>query len=318
MHNPKAPKEVSSLLIFVPVMALAVYLVYLIVTVPFGIGRNVGLAGAPHRVIPKDDGAVAQVFDHKKLVKPSADLIELGARVYRVNCASCHGAEGLGNGAAGLALAVKPRNFVQVANDWKNGSSVLNMYTTLQVGLGSMPNFPALNPEQKYAVIHFIHAEYMKNGFDQDSPEALAALPEPSGAVDININPYAETRIPVRMVMDRMAQEAPRPISEAPRASSFETVGGLGQRLYLDNCASCHGPKGQGPMPSRIRGSSPALLRQLSQGSALLAGNAPWAEDFSVFRQIVANGVPGTNKTGLPTLTEAELEALYNYTLSLR
>jgi mono/diheme cytochrome c family protein len=318
MHKPGLPKEVSSLFIFVPVMALGIYLVYLAVTVPFTMGRNTGLAKAPFVVPPKDTNAPVEVFDQRTLVQPSAELIALGARVYRANCASCHGDQGLGNGASGVNLAVKPRNFHLPSSDWKNGASVLNMYHTLERGLGSMPNFPALNPKQKYAVIHYIHDAFMKEvGYPPDPPEALAALPGPSADTGGGLpDPYTTdaNRVAVRVVLDRLAEPPPAPVSR----SSARPLDGLGRSIYMKNCASCHGPQGEGVMPRRLVGSSGAQLRALAQSSSLLAPDAKWAGDFDHFRHIVANGVPGTVKPGHPTLTESELLALYNFTLSLR
>lgn len=211
MHNPNAKKEISSLLVFVPVMALGLYLVYLVVSVPFNIGRGHGLAEAPFRTPVADDSDGQEVFDHRRLVNPSEELITLGARIYAQQCASCHGAEGHGDGAAGRALAVRPRDFYGNLGAWQNGAATLEMYQTLEEGVGgNMPAFPQLNPRQKYAVIHYIHDAFMGDlDIPQDSPEALASLPEPSAGVEVNIDSYQQQRIPVRMALERMATDPP-------------------------------------------------------------------------------------------------------------
>jgi mono/diheme cytochrome c family protein len=209
MHNPKAPKETASIFLFLPVVGIALYFVYLTVTIPFKAGLESGAKDALLNPPPPPEVATEEkVFDHRKLIQPSPDLIALGSKLYAANCASCHGAEGLGNGTAGSKLAVKPRNFHLASSDWKNGASVLDMYATLEKGLGSMPAFPALDPEQRYAVIHYIHDAFMKEvGWPKDGDAAIAALPAPGGAVKITIDPYKETRVPVDFAIDRLIQE---------------------------------------------------------------------------------------------------------------
>lgn len=319
MHNPNAKKEISSLLIFVPIMLLGLYLIYLAVAIPFQIGREHGLAKAPFREPVREDTG-DEIFDHKRLIVPNEELIGIGARIYSQQCASCHGAGGQGDGPAGQNLAIKPRNFIDGKfSDWKIGASTLQMYETLQVGVGgNMPAFNQLNPRQKYAVIHFIHDEFMRDlEVPEDSPEAIASLPEPAAAVEITIDSYLNPRIPVTMAMDNMARRAGAP-AVIERTAHESTIHGLGRKIYLASCASCHGDQGQGVMPSRLNRSSLSQLRQLSQGPALLKVDAPWATNYSEFEVIVTEGIPGGIKPGHPTLTRDELRALYEYTLSLR
>lgn len=218
MHNPNenGPKEKSSLLLFIPITLIGVYFVYLTVSVSFKVGFE---RGELHRLLhpPKVEAKVeAKVFDHRKLMKPTEDLIALGQRLYVANCQSCHGSEGYGDGTAGRLLAVKPRNFHGPLTDWKNGASTLAFYSTLEKGLGSMPAFPALNPEQKYAVIHYIHAAFMGNlNVPADSDAAIAALPAPgAGGAAISIEPYSETRVPVDYAIMQMVREAQRGAQE--------------------------------------------------------------------------------------------------------
>lgn len=203
------PKEQSNLFLFLALVLIALFLVYQVVTIPFGIGRTKGLITAAYNVPAQDAGAGDEVFNHKELVKPTEELIGLGQKIYTNNCASCHGAEGLGDGAAGQRLAVKPRNFHD-GEGWKNGASVIEMYDTLMNGVPpAMPSFSvSLNPRQKYAVGHYIHAEFMGDvDYPEPTAEQLAALPEPSGAVEINIQPYAESRVPIRYAMEKLARE---------------------------------------------------------------------------------------------------------------
>lgn len=209
MHSAASLKEKSSPFIFIPILLISMYLVYLVVNVAYNIGVEEGQIVATYRGPVQEEDDEAQVFNHQQLVKPSEELVNLGNSVYRANCASCHGSEGLGNGAAGQNLSVKPRSFKDAPETWTNGASSISMYNTLENGLGQMPNFPALNPEQKYAVIHYIHAEFMDGEYPENTEEQLASLPAPSaGGGGVNIDPYVEERIPVNMAIDKLVRES--------------------------------------------------------------------------------------------------------------
>jgi len=311
--NDQGPKEASSPLIFVPLLLIGVYITYLMIAIPFDYGFTKGQNQNPSRPPPEKKGAVEEkVFDQRVLYKATSELIATGAAIYAANCASCHGSEGLGNGASGLKLAVKPRNLHdQVASGWKNGPSILQMYETLDKGLGSMPAFPGLDPEKRYAVIHYIHAEYTKK-WPADDPKAVAALPGPAAGAAVKIDPYKETRVPVQFAAEKIAV----PLAPITARLVANVPQGLGKKIYDANCAACHGPAGEGNRPSQFR--TLAQLRQLAQGTSLLNQKATWANNYGQFAGIVTRGVPGTVKPGIGTLSEAELRAVYQYTLALR
>ena len=218
MPNEGRKREKSSLFIFVPIMLLATYLVYVVIAYAYNYGIEKGLSEAPYRQPVEEDGEDEQVFNYRQLMKPSEDLVSLGARVYSANCQACHGATGEGDGPSGRNLSVRPRAFDSDPAEWQIGASTLQMYETLENGLGQMPNFPALNPEQKFAVIHYIHNEFMDGEHPESPPEMVAALPEPSaGGGGVNINPYAEERVPVDFAIMKLTREGDAPESSAPK-----------------------------------------------------------------------------------------------------
>jgi mono/diheme cytochrome c family protein len=92
-----------------------------------------------------------------KLSEPTQDLLNRGKAFYNANCSSCHGESGKGDGAAGLVMNPKPRNFTS-AEGWVNGRKFSEMYKTLQEGIikSGMPAFNHINPEDLIAVIHYI------------------------------------------------------------------------------------------------------------------------------------------------------------------
>ena len=205
-HDHKGAREKSNPLIFIPLLLFGVYVIYLVVWLPFRYGAETGLLEAAYRA-PADPNDEEEVFDYRELRQPSEELIAQGARVYQLHCQSCHGAEGGGDGPAAAALTVKPRSFDAPVEEWRIGASVLEMHETLRDGVGAMPAMPALNPRQKFAVIHFVHDEFMEE-WPEDPPEMVAALPEPAVGVDVTIDPYADPRVPVRYAMRKLLEQA--------------------------------------------------------------------------------------------------------------
>ncbi len=205
-REQKGPRERTNPFILIPLLLFGVYVIYLVVWLPFRYGAETGLVESAYRPPPAPDGE-AEVFDYRQLRQPSADLIAEGARVYRLHCQSCHGPDGRGDGPASAGLTIKPRAFDSPVDEWRQGASVLEIWETLRDGVGAMPAMPALNPRQKFAVVHYVHDEFMEE-WPEDSPEAIAALPEPAAGVDITIDPYAQPRVPLRYAMQKYVEQA--------------------------------------------------------------------------------------------------------------
>lgn len=60
-----------------------------------------------------------------------------GKKVYEMNCATCHGATGKGDGVAAAALNPKPNNFSK--GKFKYGSTDADLAKTIKNGKGPMP-----------------------------------------------------------------------------------------------------------------------------------------------------------------------------------
>ena len=72
--------------------------------------------------------------------------------LYQTRCASCHGADGLGDGPAGAALEPKPSNFHDFARQGRR--SVYSLYTTITLGVDgtAMAAHADLSDEQRWAL----------------------------------------------------------------------------------------------------------------------------------------------------------------------
>lgn len=315
MSSHSHRKESSSIIAFTAVVAIGVALVGGASVKLYDYGRK---SGEKERVLnppppPREDSA-PKVYDLRQLRKPSEELVAMGAKIYTANCASCHGESGAGDGAGGARLVVKPRNFTTAQpGEYKNGASTLSMYKTLNEGVGgNMPAFPTLNPEQKFAVIHYVHKWFPS--VPEDTADQIAALPAPSagsagGPVVVDSGP----RVSIDYVIAKMATDARSGIRRpAPDTTGADAP--LGAKLWAANCASCHGPSGEGGIPLRLMNKTPQIryAAESIQGST-----APWVSDKAAFTSIVTKGLPGKAKPGIATLTEEEMEELYRYTRSL-
>jgi len=109
------------------------------------------------REIPYQSPGVLPPVDVRAASVPTEAMLTRGREVYRANCASCHGDNGQGDGAAGLVLNPKPRNF-HSAEGWTNGAKISQIYRTLQDGIvrNGMASYAYLPPSDRFALIHLI------------------------------------------------------------------------------------------------------------------------------------------------------------------
>ena len=84
------------------------------------------------------------------------NLVSIGHKVYKAQCALCHGDKGLGDGTPGLIPP--PRNLVE--GKWKQGGSSKALFLTLQKGMEgtSMVSFKHLPKFDRWALVHYIRS----------------------------------------------------------------------------------------------------------------------------------------------------------------
>ncbi len=100
----------------------------------------------------------------KKLGKnPVAGDIEAtkaGATLFATNCASCHGAEGHGDGPAGMSLNPKPRNLTAF-NEYKYGKGDLGIFRSIKYGVdgsGMAPWEGRMTDDECWKVANYVRA----------------------------------------------------------------------------------------------------------------------------------------------------------------
>jgi mono/diheme cytochrome c family protein len=108
-----------------------------------------GVAAQNHWTAPESAKAKKNPLPNDKKV------IEQGEKVARINCASCHGAKGKGDGAAAVTLNPKPA-------DWTS-SHVQNetdgeLFWKISNGRGPMPPWKHLPENDRWAVVRYIRS----------------------------------------------------------------------------------------------------------------------------------------------------------------
>jgi len=268
-----------------------------------------GHGGESHAAKPK--------VDVSGLMKATPELLAQGKSVFQINCASCHGATGHGDGPASAALNPKPRNFTE--GYWKYGGGVARVTRTISEGSPgtAMASFSILPLEDRVAVAHYVRSLSPKP--EEDKPEDLAWLIPPghpagggageSTGVAAGTAPAGPT-IPIEKAMAALAEADPAAGSAASAAEP-----GPGADLYAQRCASCHGTSGQGGIRVRMIGSAPyAYVVTRSFGAA----HGDWTAAYPSFERLILAGIPGYVMPANGDLSRDELRDLYAYTQKLR
>jgi mono/diheme cytochrome c family protein len=167
----------------------ALYIYVLVVILAIGIYYVNNLENISRQSVPpvlKDTTVVvdlslknAQIIppiDIKTVSQSTPELLTEGEKIYKTNCVSCHGENGAGGGPGSMGLNPAPRNFTSKDN-WKNGTKLSNIYTTLQEGLppSAMIAYDFLLPRERFAVAHYIRTNFVTTP-DNDTEADLLAL----------------------------------------------------------------------------------------------------------------------------------------------
>jgi mono/diheme cytochrome c family protein len=293
--------------------AVTAVLLGLVATLAYLAGmRSAGKeAGGEAGAAAKPGGAV----NVEELLEPTPALIAKGKALFAVNCASCHGPDGYGNGPAAAALNPKPRNYHE--GYWRYGGGVARIVQTISTGSPgtAMAAFTNIPFEDRFALAHYVRTFAPKP--EEDKPADLAWLgpigPRGGGQTP-GTAPGGPAKpgptIPIELALRLLVQEAP-PIV-VPAVGPPPSADAPGAALYAARCASCHGPSGEGGVRVRMLGSAPyAYLTTLP----LSASRSGWAGDPARFEKLVLEGIPGYVMPGNGDLSRDEVRQLYDFIL---
>lgn len=104
-------------------------------------------------------GGTARGADDAKPPKPPKStpaLLEIGKKIYEVNCLACHGAAGDGEGPVGKVLNPKPRNFGK--DPFKQGVKPEAVFASVTGGVKNtaMVGWAQLSDNDRWAVTYYV------------------------------------------------------------------------------------------------------------------------------------------------------------------
>ncbi len=303
--------EKSNRFIYLPLFALAAALVFWAFVSFFKLG--VKEAKQTPAAPTSQAQAQAQAVDLSLLYNGTPELVAQGKMLYAVNCASCHGAMGHGDGDRAPELNPRPRNFT--AEKFKFGTAPSQLWNTIRVGSPgtAMATFELLPAADRIAIIHYIRTLIPNSA--NDPPEVAAqfsgggAAPA-SGGIPTKTADTAKAgpRIPIVLALRASARAEASVGRKLSRLHASE-----GRKIYERGCASCHGVSGEGGNPVQKLAVFPY---RYAKAPALQNPGASWLKDKKEFEKIVVGGLPGKLMPG-ELLTGSELDALYRFVTEL-
>ena len=312
-HGPSPDERLASILSTAQFLVTGVVLL-VIATLAYIAGMH-SAKGGGHATEPAG-GGVSSKIDVAILIHPTPELIAKGKSAFAINCASCHGTSGHGDGPAATALNPKPRNFTE--GYWRYGGGFARIVRTISEGSPGtgMASFTAIPLDERMAIAHYIRTFGPK--LEEDKPEDLAWL-QPAGAPGTGVVPAGGAApppgptIPLERAMAALVEAEP-PVGTVGSAGATEPSEG-GAVLYAERCARCHGAAGEGGIRVQMLGSAPyAYVVTRSLG----APKGDWAVRFEGFEKVVLLGLPGYAMPANGDLSRGDLRDLYLYTQKLR
>ncbi len=298
-------KEKLNLLLYIFMLAVAIVLVLRAFFIGYEMGEFEGKYYPPEEQGPPEEEA--KQVNLRALLEPTDELLKEGKQLFQLNCASCHGQTGTGDGPKSAGLNPPPRNFQ--AEKFKYGASVLEIYNTLTNGVQgtSMPAFDLLPADERMAMSHYVRT-FVPDPPD-NPPELVAELPEvdETGEAAPAEGEAADTAEAQKTIsLDSAKQEYLARFAAVRKAPA-----GIDKNeTFEEYCASCHGSYGEGRLkPEQVVPSSVIYL-----DAGVLAGkDGGKLESRETFRRFITRGTPGLPGHNFGFLTEEKLNELYDY-----
>ncbi|WP_445747831.1 c-type cytochrome [Polaribacter sp.] len=87
-------------------------------------------------------------------LKGDEKSLSVGKKLFKMQCAVCHGFKGKGDGVAGAGLSPKPANLTSEAVQSQTDGAI---FWKIQQGNGPMPNYKSsLKEESRWSIINYI------------------------------------------------------------------------------------------------------------------------------------------------------------------
>ncbi len=236
-------------------------------------------------------------------VSPTVQPGAIGYELYQAHCAACHGSGGRGDGIARTFISVTPRDFwnepFRYVSTFDGTATDEDLAQTIGLGRtnGEMPAAPWLT-DQEIAALGAYVRELNRLGW----VKRLNAELDGEGLTASEIDEIATERVTPEEVI---IVAAPRP--------HFRPDLAVGRDLYMQSCASCHGPDGRGDGLDKPRDEQGRAItvRDLTR-SPIRGGSGP----VELFKRIRC-GIPGTPMPAQEALTDEQVWQLVFFTRHL-
>jgi len=89
--------------------------------------------------------------------KKTADLVNIGKKLYEQNCTPCHGPKGEGKGPLAATLTPHPSDFALPLKDWPNTKGDLEkIFEVITKGIPSsaMVGWPQLSEKERWGLVY--------------------------------------------------------------------------------------------------------------------------------------------------------------------
>ncbi len=149
-------------------------------------------------------GMAVKGIDISLLKTPSAEMMEKAKATFTGVCATCHGAEGKGDGLGGASLNPKPRDFTK-ADGWTKGRKFSDIYRTINEGIAGtgMTGYDYLDTELKVGLAHYIMQ--FANDFPPITDAEIVTLNEKYRLTEDHVTPH---NIPIAKAMEILEKES--------------------------------------------------------------------------------------------------------------
>ncbi len=240
--------------------------------------------------LPVSDPAVLTAVDAAMMKKPSDELIAKGKEIYSTSCASCHGADGKGDGAAGVAMNPKPRNF-HSNEGWTNSPDLSGMWKTLQEGItkNGMAAYDVLPADQRLGLIH-----YIRNNFMTDPPAITdATIKEIDDKYQLTKGTFKPGTIPVSGAVSFLEKEDAglvKKLDTALKSLELKSKTDAGAKLFLGT----------------------VLDKKLAL--SFLLSNEDWKDGTDSFLKLVKRNLNSNGfKYKVFSMEDSDVEKMFNY-----
>ena len=256
-------------------------------------------------------------------------MLRRGAQFYFRHCQHCHGVSGYGDGPTAPFLTPRPRNYTRGEFKCRSNKtpkpSIKDLVRTLKYGMNGsmMPPFEVYDDADLQAVAHYVRYLSIRGEVEYFVHQRVFKLQELDLEENV-VNQLAEFYEEAQEIVlskwgaieDQQIEVEGEPVAYDPEDPEpyLESLK-LGRKLFIAQCATCHGHDGQGGGEQADgmydNWGYKIEPRNLTRG-VYRGGGRP----IDIYWRI-AGGITGTPMPAFPKLTAEEKWAIVNYVRSL-